>query len=185
MNDHPRDSAATRDRILNAYQELIIDHGERAATLDAVARDAEVSKGGLLYHFPSKAALTEGMLDRLDRMVDEDIATIRTAPDGAVAYFLRSSIVTDSSYDYAIAATMRLAQLPDAQAAEAVERMRRRWLDVLTEATGDTDLATLVAVAADGLYSLASTGVTVTETELAPVLRALGRAGASVARSGD
>ena len=37
-------------------------------TLDAVASEAEVSKGGLLYHFPDKETLLRGLIDRhLDR----------------------------------------------------------------------------------------------------------------------
>ena len=34
-------------------------------TLEAVAHEAGVSKGGLLYHFPSKEALISGMVGRL------------------------------------------------------------------------------------------------------------------------
>jgi AcrR family transcriptional regulator len=48
--------SATRDRLLDAFEGLLIAHGPRAATLDAVAAAAEVSKGGLLYHFPSKSS---------------------------------------------------------------------------------------------------------------------------------
>ncbi|MGO3885922.1 MAG: TetR/AcrR family transcriptional regulator [Mycetocola sp.] len=183
MSEHPRDSTATRERLLNSYQQLIIDHGERAATLDAVAREAGVSKGGLLYHFPSKEALNDGMINRLDEMVEQDIITIRTAPDGAVEYFLRSCVVTDSPYDHAISATIRLAQLPHAAAADAVDRMRARWVDVLAEATGDRDLAVLVAVAGEGIYTLAGHGGgpegSVATNELAPILRVLARTGAT------
>ncbi|HRF96958.1 MAG TPA: TetR/AcrR family transcriptional regulator, partial [Aggregatilineales bacterium] len=32
-------------------------------TLEAVAAEAKVSKGGLLYHFPNKNALIMGMID--------------------------------------------------------------------------------------------------------------------------
>lgn len=34
-----------------------------ALTLDAIAKKAQVSKGGLLYHFPSKDALVRGLLE--------------------------------------------------------------------------------------------------------------------------
>jgi len=37
--------------------------GARHLTLDAVAREAGVSKGGLLYHFPSKEALLSAMVE--------------------------------------------------------------------------------------------------------------------------
>ena len=39
-------SASTRDRILDAFAQLLGENGERAATLDAVAAAAGVSKGG-------------------------------------------------------------------------------------------------------------------------------------------
>jgi len=42
-----------------------------AVTLDAVADRAGVSKGGLLYHFPSKEALVSGMVDELCRTFAE------------------------------------------------------------------------------------------------------------------
>lgn len=48
--------ASTPERILDAFQDLVIDSGERAATLNAIAQHASVSKGGLLYHFGSKAS---------------------------------------------------------------------------------------------------------------------------------
>lgn len=54
----------SREQILDAYEHLLVQAGERAATLDAVAAQAKVSKGGLLYHFGSKKALFEALLDR-------------------------------------------------------------------------------------------------------------------------
>ena len=38
----------SREQILDAYEHLLVQAGERAATLDAVAAQAKVSKGGLL-----------------------------------------------------------------------------------------------------------------------------------------
>ncbi len=40
--------ASARDRVLDAYETLLIEAGPAAATLDAVAAGAGVSKGGLL-----------------------------------------------------------------------------------------------------------------------------------------
>jgi AcrR family transcriptional regulator len=40
-------------------------------TLDAVAARAGVSKGGLLYHFPTKDALLRAMLERFIKQIDE------------------------------------------------------------------------------------------------------------------
>lgn len=52
----------TRRGILQAASQVIKEYSVMALTLDAVSRTAGVSKGGLLYHFPHKEALIEGML---------------------------------------------------------------------------------------------------------------------------
>ncbi|GCB56911.1 hypothetical protein rerp_33190 [Rhodococcus erythropolis] len=50
-------AADTRDRILDALEKLLLVSGVAQVTLEGVAAEAGVSKGGLLYHFPSKEAL--------------------------------------------------------------------------------------------------------------------------------
>jgi len=50
-----------RKLILNAATQFILDHEFHALTLEAVAKQAGISKGGLLYHFPSKDALLKGL----------------------------------------------------------------------------------------------------------------------------
>lgn len=57
----------TRERILEAGYAVAGQSGIAAVTLGAVAGRAGVSKGGLLYHFPSKEALVAGMVDELRR----------------------------------------------------------------------------------------------------------------------
>lgn len=50
-----------RHQLLDVAARLCIDHGLHALTLDAVAKAAGVSKGGLLHHFPSKQTLLEAL----------------------------------------------------------------------------------------------------------------------------
>ncbi|MEM8642092.1 MAG: TetR/AcrR family transcriptional regulator [Cyanobacteria bacterium P01_G01_bin.54] len=64
--------SATREKILRAAGQVIINKGVEALTLDAVARQAEVSKGGLLYHFPNKNALIINLGEQL--LLDFDAA---------------------------------------------------------------------------------------------------------------
>ena len=63
-----------RDRLLDAAERVVVESGATHLTLDAVAKSAGVSKGGLLYHFPSKEALLEGMLARHFQDVDAEVA---------------------------------------------------------------------------------------------------------------
>ena len=73
---------STRDRILSAYEELLINEGPRGATLDAVTALAGVSKGGLLYHFKNKEALAAGPDHRLRELAAADLERMRTDPEG-------------------------------------------------------------------------------------------------------
>jgi AcrR family transcriptional regulator len=54
-----------RTRILDAVERIVVARGVTGLTLEAAAREAGVSKGGLLYHFASKEALLTGLLERL------------------------------------------------------------------------------------------------------------------------
>lgn len=53
-----------RDHLLDSAEEVILRTGIGSLTLDAVAAHAKVSKGGLLYHFPSKDALILALVQR-------------------------------------------------------------------------------------------------------------------------
>src|SRR5690242_16415505 len=60
----PARTSATRDRLLDAAGTVVHRDGAQALTLDAVAKEAAVSKGGLLYHFKTKNDLVQAMVDR-------------------------------------------------------------------------------------------------------------------------
>ena len=53
-----------RDRILEAAERVVAEVGAARLTLDVVAQAAGVSKGGLLYHFPSKESLLGALAQR-------------------------------------------------------------------------------------------------------------------------
>lgn len=52
-----------RERILAAATEVAKELGTARLSLETVAARAGVSKGGLLYHFPSKAKLMEALVE--------------------------------------------------------------------------------------------------------------------------
>lgn len=147
----PRTESA-RDRILVAYEDLLIESGERGATLDAVAARAGVSKGGLLYHFGSKDALTAGLIERLMELTEADVELMRAAPAGVVDYMVRTSVNVGSEFDRALIAAARLAQTSDPRASDALASIRTRWQDIVAEAVGDATLARAVVLISDGLY---------------------------------
>ncbi len=128
-----------RDRLLDAYEELLLGAGPAAATLDAVAAAAGVSKGGLRERCAA------------------DADAIRTAPEGAVAYHLRTSAPggeLPSGLTRTYLASLRVAEhLRDGAALrEALATVDADALAALADRLGDRPLAWLVQLVGDGLY---------------------------------
>ncbi|BCW88111.1 hypothetical protein sos41_12490 [Alphaproteobacteria bacterium SO-S41] len=61
----------SREAILDAAEALVREQGVNRMTLDAVAARAGLSKGGLLYNFPSKDSLLRGMIERFAARFNE------------------------------------------------------------------------------------------------------------------
>lgn len=64
--------------ILDAAERLIRRSGTRTLTIDAVAAEASLSKGGVLHHYASKDALISALADRKVARLE---AEIRAAED--------------------------------------------------------------------------------------------------------
>ncbi len=143
---------AARAKLLDAFVTILVEHGERAATLEAVAAEAGVSKGGLLYHFGSKDALVDGLAQWLEELVAADVEVMVAAPEGAVEYYVRTSNYDDSALDRAIVAVLRLSQGANDRAERAIRTMQDRFLDAVRRQVPDEATARAVLLVGDGLY---------------------------------
>ncbi len=61
----------TRERIVDVAVRFIARNGARGTSLSDIATDAGVSQAGLLYHFGSKEALLNAVLDRHQAFTEE------------------------------------------------------------------------------------------------------------------
>jgi TetR/AcrR family transcriptional repressor of nem operon len=81
----PRDGTATRDRILDAAQQIVLQRGFAATSIDAVLARAPASKGAFFHHFPSKDQLGRALVERYAaadvRMLDELLAAVEAESD--------------------------------------------------------------------------------------------------------
>jgi AcrR family transcriptional regulator len=73
MVKRQRSKTQTIDLILSAAERVVMRDGVMRLTIDAVAREAELSKGGVLYHFGTKDALIQAMLERLIRYCEREL----------------------------------------------------------------------------------------------------------------
>jgi AcrR family transcriptional regulator len=149
-----RDSA--RESILTAFQELLIDTSGSGASLDAVARVAGVTKGGLLYHYGSRDGLETALIDRLETLADAEYERMRTAPTGAAAYYVSLVEYVNSPLDRAALAVGTLARR-NLRARRMVVQMRRRYFEILNDDLHDPELARATMLLTDGLYYDATT----------------------------
>lgn len=60
----PRNAAATKLRILDAAEKLVIDNGYAATSVDQVIAESGTSKGAFFHHFSSKLDLARHLVDR-------------------------------------------------------------------------------------------------------------------------
>lgn len=160
----------SREHILDTYVNLLIHTGERAATLDAVATAAKVSKGGLLYHFSSKKALLEALAERTVTLAEEDFDTMAQAPEGASAYYINSSIPSNNPFDRALIALSRLAQNNNELAQRTLARVQEGWYSLILAELGDEHIARAVLLLGDGMYYNAAFGGATTSAQTADIL---------------
>ena len=67
----PRSGAKTRERIIDAAEALVYQHGFAATSLDKVIERAGITKGAFFYHFKAKADLGRALIQRY---ADRDLA---------------------------------------------------------------------------------------------------------------
>jgi len=134
----------TRAKLLDAAGAVIRRDGPQALTLDAVAAQAGVSKGGLLYHFKSKRELLDGLVDRWMDDFQRDI-------DAESGNFARRYVAANDGA-HAEEVGMLAALVADPQVLAAVRDRHETWQDRVASEGGDPVDATVARLAADGLW---------------------------------
>jgi AcrR family transcriptional regulator len=76
---------ATRSQLIAVATRLFAAHGYEDTSVDAVLREADVSRGSLYHHFASKEALFEAVLQQVEAEVGERALNATAGADGPVA----------------------------------------------------------------------------------------------------
>ncbi len=59
------EAAATREALIDAAEEMFMEHGVARTSLEQIARHAGMTRGAVYWHFKNKADLFHAMLDRV------------------------------------------------------------------------------------------------------------------------
>lgn len=146
----------TRDRILQAASELAWETGPGNLSLDAVAAKAGVSKGGLLYHFPSKSKLLEATVETFVEDYDRTLKEREAAHAPAkypVAQAYLDLFLEDHVCRRPPSSGILAALAEDPSFLNPIRRYERELLDRIKADLGDPELAMILYSTISGLKS--------------------------------
>ena len=149
------DQCCVRERLLDAAEDVVGRDGVVNLTLDAVAKQAHLSKGGLLYHFPSKSALVTAVIERrvgqFESLQQEFLAQEPKEPGAYVRAYLKSRLAHVARTPRNVHLSLMAAAGTDPQYLEPVRRCSTAWQARLEADAIDPVDATIVRLAIDGL----------------------------------
>jgi AcrR family transcriptional regulator len=153
-------TAATRERVLRAALELIVELGPEATTLQAVAERADVAPGTIYYHFNSRDQLLAAAYDmlRVAWEEQEEWATPETSPPAQLRSLLRSCFKDYAQRAALLRVILRIRGSDELDAAIARVRARRRAVivDIMTNAQQQRLLCVPLGRAITMTYTLTS-----------------------------
>jgi AcrR family transcriptional regulator len=121
----------TKQRLLGAAAAVVRRDGAGALTLDAVAAEAGVSKGGLLYHFKTKRDLLDAMLEGWLEEFASEIAAAEEGKGFAHGYVAASDISTWAAGERATEFGLLAAMVDEPGTLEGVRARYAGWQDRL------------------------------------------------------
>ncbi len=147
--------STTRQNILQAAYQFVQREGGDRLTLEAVAHEAGLSKGGLLYHFPTKDALIGGMvaylIDQFEGDLNRAFAEENSGPGSWLRAYIRASC--NSPDEESNGASALLAAVANNPA--LLEPLRAHYASWQAHIENDgvsPARATIIRLALDGLW---------------------------------
>ena len=149
-----RSPGDTRRDILDAARATLVQKG-RSASLADIARQAQVTKGGLLYHFGTKedlfAALAEDLLRSFDDLLSSMVEPDDHEPGRLCRAYVRASFVPWTPDDLDAVSPIVMAIVVDDDRVVATVETYTADLDARLRDDGlPDDVVELVVAAADG-----------------------------------
>ncbi len=145
---------SARERILEAAERVTTEVGAARMTLDGVAHAAGVSKGGLLYHFPSKESLLGALAQRYVDSFDECIGAARGELQEGSSRDLKACILGVLGSDprsKGMGAVLLATAANDLALLEVIRERIAEYTAEIEAQSADFARAAIVSLAVDGL----------------------------------
>ena len=145
----------SKETILDAAEAVVADLGAAHLTLEAVASHADMSKGGLLYHYPSKEALLVAMIARLLERASADRAghqkQLRSSPSADLQAHILAGFEEHLDRER-VCASLLAAGANDPKLLDPVRAWQKRQFEELVRSKRHPARATVILLALDGLW---------------------------------
>lgn len=169
MRRTKEEALKTRETVLKAATQIIARLGVSAFTIDAVAQEAGVTKGGVLHHFPSKEALIDGLIDQVITAFNNWLmAELETEPPGQPGRWLRAYIRTIFSVQYDDINLIPALAAAVAADHQTLDRIRRGFEESQMAAVQDgidPIQATIIRLAVDGIVFARALNIDILDQE--------------------
>ncbi len=148
----------TKGRIIAAAEEVVLRDGVARLTLEATAAEAGLSKGGVLYHFPTRDALVLGMVGKIIDEFDHDIEAEMAAQDGPGRFtraYIRATMnpaIPAPDHQDRLGAALIAAAAAEPALLAPLQAAADRWQGRLEDDGLDPVTATVLRLASDGLW---------------------------------
>ena len=154
---------STREKIIDAAMAVVREQGVARLTLDGAAKEAGVSKGGVLYHFKSKDDLIGAMVARLieqcEALQHRHHQSLPDAPNRwAKAAILAAFDPCGPSRD-PVGGALLAAITVNPELVRPLEVKVKEWVARMRSDSPTPELALLMALAMDGLWLQDMVGV--------------------------
>ncbi|WP_298823551.1 TetR/AcrR family transcriptional regulator [uncultured Planococcus sp.] len=147
--------ATRKIEILHAASKIVSERGIFNLTLEATAIEAGVSKGGLLYHFPSKEALVKGMVDHLAENYRDKIAASVAESANEKGKWIKSyaDVTFNNPYpNKEMHAGLLAAKAVNSDLLDPIRNLYNEWQTEIEQDGIDPVKATIIRLATDGIW---------------------------------
>jgi AcrR family transcriptional regulator len=154
-----RKPTITREGLLEIAEAIVRSEGAAGLTIDALAKAAGISKGGVQYSFSSKDDLIRALIERWTRQFDELLGEMDgVSPADLVRKYIEVMRGSQAAMNAKMAGLM-IAYIQDPQNVMETRQWYRSMFERLGGGAGDAQAARVALLAVEGLFLLRIAGI--------------------------
>lgn len=154
-----RKPTITREGLLEIAEGIVRNEGAGGLTIDALAKAAGISKGGVQYSFSSKDDLVRALIDRWTHQFDALLGEVDDVPPAdLIGKYIQVMRDSQAAMNAKMAGLM-IAYIQNPQNILETRQWYRSMFERLGGGTGDAQAARVALLAVEGLFLLRIVGI--------------------------